>query len=134
MTLQLEQSLDPGHGAAAAASARSAAVRFLKDAARAGRPVTPVTADIVLLVVSELVTNAVRHTPGPCTLHLSRYEAGVGIDVSDTSPDPPVPRPPHVNGAGGWGWILVNHLAEELSVRPTPEGGKTVHAYIADRT
>ncbi|MFD0267993.1 ATP-binding protein [Streptomyces sp. NPDC127106] len=132
MALQLEQRLYLNADAEAAATARSATLHFLQDAARAGRPVARTTADIALLVVSELVTNAVRHTAGPCSLRLARSEDGVDIDVADTSPDPPVQRPPHVEGVGGWGWILVNQLAQELAVRPAPGGGKTIHARVAD--
>ncbi|MEU2392701.1 ATP-binding protein [Streptomyces sp. NPDC007369] len=132
MALQLEQRVHLNADTEAAATARSATLHFFANAARAGRPVARTTADIALLVVSELVTNAVRHTAGPCSLHLARSEGGVDIDVADTSPDPPVQRPPHVEGVGGWGWILVNHLTQDLAVQPTPDGGKTIHARVTD--
>lgn len=48
-------------------------------------------------------------------------------DVTDTSSAPPVPRLPHLSGSGGWGWILVRHIAREVSAVPTPAGGKRVH-------
>ncbi|MEU6309359.1 ATP-binding protein [Streptomyces sp. NPDC047014] len=132
MALTLERSLDLGHDTQAAAGARDATMRFLEESALAGSPVPRTTGDIALLVVSELVTNAVRHTSGPCSLRLSRSATSVDIDVTDTSPDPPVIRPPHVDGSGGWGWILVNHLVEDVTVRPAAGGGKTVHARIAE--
>jgi anti-sigma regulatory factor (Ser/Thr protein kinase) len=46
------------------------------------------TTDAVLLVVSELVTNAVEHAQPPVTLHLHRERVGsrVWIGVSDGGP------------------------------------------------
>ncbi|MFE9841578.1 ATP-binding protein [Streptomyces goshikiensis] len=114
----------------AAVRARAATSRFLGEAVHRGQKVTPAAADITLLVVSELVTNAVRHTRGPCVLDLAVSDGVIWIGVTDTSPTPPQPRPPHVEGSGGWGWILVNHLAQRITVRPSPHGGKTIHARI----
>ncbi|MCX4545679.1 ATP-binding protein [Streptomyces sp. NBC_01565] len=114
----------------AAIRAREAASQILGDAVSRGQRVTPAAADIALLIVSELVTNAVRHTRGPCTLDLKVGDGAIDIKVTDSSPTPPEPRPPHVDGTGGWGWILVNHLARQITVRPSPHGGKIIHALI----
>ncbi|MFC6505381.1 ATP-binding protein [Streptomyces plicatus] len=66
-------------------------------------PVAPRTADDVRLVVSELVTNAARHAPGPGRLEIQTADRGrtVRITVWDTSPAMPQPRPvnPHRAGA-----------------------------------
>ncbi|MFF4319224.1 ATP-binding protein [Streptomyces sp. NPDC001568] len=118
---------------AAANRARAATSRFLHEAAdRSDRSpaVSPPAEDAALLIVTELVTNAVRHTAGPCTLDLALHEEGLDIDVTDGSPEQPVTRPPHVEGTGGWGWILIRHLAREVTVHPTRTGGKTVHACL----
>ncbi|WP_405681003.1 ATP-binding protein [Streptomyces sp. NBC_00868] len=124
----LDQCLPPVDGAAA--SAREATRVFLTHAARARPPTHPGSADIVLLVVGELVANAIRHTNGPCTLHLALDGGHIDIGVADTSPDPPQPRPPHTEGTGGWGWILINHLATNVRIEPAPGGGKTIHTRI----
>lgn len=48
----------------------------------------------VLLVVSELVTNAVRHAPGPFVLELGLVPGGIEITVRDTSSRPRTRGPP----------------------------------------
>jgi anti-sigma regulatory factor (Ser/Thr protein kinase) len=88
-------------------------------------------ADKVLLVVSELVTNAVRHAPGPVVLTLSTSPAGVRIAVRDTSAALPVPRTPDlVSGSGGFGWpAIIQRLATRIDVVTHP-GGKEIHATL----
>lgn len=131
MTLRLHRHLDLLPDTAAAAAARDAALLLLQEAADGGQPVPGAVADVIVLITSELVTNAIRHTGGPCTLDLLLDDHGIDIDVTDSSPVPPRTRAPHTDGAGGWGWILVRALAEDTAVRPTPQGGKTVHARVA---
>ncbi|WP_037808407.1 ATP-binding protein [Streptomyces sp. NRRL F-2580] len=113
-----------------AAAAREATRAFLRQAAHARPPAGPASADIVLLVVSELVSNAIRHTDGPCTLHLALQGESVDVRVTDTSPHPPEPRAPHTEGTGGWGWLLVDQLTTNVHIEPAPGGGKTICARI----
>ncbi|WP_412079459.1 ATP-binding protein (plasmid) [Streptomyces xanthophaeus] len=113
-----------------AASARDATRVFLARAARIRAPARGGSFDAVLLVVAELVTNAIRHTDGPCTLHLELRDDSVDVRVADTNPQPPKPRAPHTDGTGGWGWILVNHLATCIHIEPAPGGGKTICAHL----
>ncbi|MBT2470553.1 ATP-binding protein [Streptomyces sp. ISL-66] len=115
----------------AAAAAREATRAFLDQAGQARPPAGSRSADdAVLLVVGELVSNAIRHTDGPCTLRLALRGDGVDIRVTDTSPHPPEPRAPHTEGSGGWGWLVVNHLATDLHIEPAPGGGKTICARV----
>ncbi|MFB6806955.1 ATP-binding protein [Streptomyces sp. NPDC056387] len=109
-------------------SARDATRAFLHRAARIRPPAAPGNDDAVLLIVGELVANAMRHTRGPALLHLELHGDHIDICVTDTSPDPPEPRPPHLDGTGGWGWQLINHLTTEVHIEPTPDGGKTICA------
>ncbi|MGG8407080.1 ATP-binding protein [Streptomyces sp. 12297] len=118
-------------GRRAAAEARHAALGFL-TAPEQGRPaLEPFAVDSALLVISELVTNAVRHTPGPCALDLRLRPDGVDIDVTDPSSAEPTPRQPGRQGEGGWGWHLVNRLGTDIRIRHHGVGyGKTVHVRV----
>ncbi|MFJ9855739.1 ATP-binding protein [Streptomyces sp. NPDC101150] len=115
----------------AAATARDVATRFLADLRP---PVYEEAADTVVLVVSELVTNSVRHADGAsCSLRLAVCGDAVVVSVSDSSPVPPVGRCPDVDGdGGGFGWPMVRRLAVATSVCVTPRG-KTVHALMPFR-
>ncbi|MFF7457023.1 ATP-binding protein [Kitasatospora sp. NPDC008115] len=69
-----------------------------------------VVTDVVLLV-SELVTNAVRHTGGPGTLLLARGGSLLRIEVTDSSPRPPRSRRPRrPEDLGGLGLFLLARL------------------------
>ncbi|MFJ4776036.1 ATP-binding protein [Streptomyces sp. NPDC088762] len=125
-----QRHLDLPYDVSAAGRARDATSRFLHSAGDRGEPVAPAAVDVAVLVVTELVTNAVRHTDGPCSLDLVLHEGLLDIDVTDTSSELPEPRPPHFNGSGGWGWILIRHIARDVTVTPTPDGGKRVHTCI----
>ncbi|MEV7618422.1 ATP-binding protein [Streptomyces sp. NPDC089799] len=116
---------------AAAARARTEVRRFLDDALGQGHTVSTALQDAALLVTSELVTNAVRHTPGPCSMDVSWSRDGIDIDVTDPSPERPRPRQADPVGTGGYGWPLVHRLASRVDVRSTPQGGKTIHVHLS---
>lgn len=78
--------------------------------------------DAVLLVVSELVTNAVRHTSGWWRLRLRAGHEKLVVEIDDSSPDPPVARAPDFAGGGGFGWHMVQRLAGQVEVRTLPDG------------
>ncbi|MFI8260810.1 MULTISPECIES: ATP-binding protein [unclassified Streptomyces] len=122
----LDRSLS--RGGQPTASARDATRAFLHRATRIRPPAAPGNGDAVLLVVDELVANAMRHTRGSASLHLELNGDHIDICVTDTSPDRPTPRRPHLDGTGGWGWQLINHLATDVHIDPTPEGGKAICA------
>ncbi|AYV32048.1 ATP-binding protein [Streptomyces sp. CJ_13] len=113
----------------AVAQARQAARAFLEAL---GQPaISPDQADTVVLVVSELVTNALRHGGGAYTLRLAAHPGTIEVAVEDPSPRPPRMRTPDlVDGTGGFGWHMVNDLAHHVVVTPGPEGGKTVCAFL----
>jgi anti-sigma regulatory factor (Ser/Thr protein kinase) len=84
-----------------------------------------------LVVVAELVSNAVRHAPGPCVLELTQDGALLRIAVGDTSSSPPVPRVADLTaGGGGFGWHLLHSIADRVDVRPRGGLGKTVTATV----
>ena len=118
-----------GHPSAIA-RARDAADAFLGQLAAAAPPAGERARADVLLVVSELVTNAVRHAPGPLTLCLAPAPGTVQVTVCDTSPTPPRPRPGDLDGGtGGFGWPIVQRLAHRVEVLPRP-GGKEIRALL----
>jgi anti-sigma regulatory factor (Ser/Thr protein kinase) len=112
------------------ARARDAADAFLTTLAGTAPPTRERSHSDVLLVVSELVTNAVRHAPGPLTLCLSFTAGQVQVTVRDSDPTPPRPRQADLNsGAGGFGWAIVERVADRLGVHPLPDG-KEIHAFL----
>ncbi|MEC4020569.1 ATP-binding protein [Streptomyces sp. H27-D2] len=89
-------------------------------------------AEAVLLVVSELVTNAVRHAGGAsCSLGLAVRPDGVAVSVADGSRALPRERAPDLTGGGGgFGWQMVHQLSRTVAV--TVDGtGKTICAVVA---
>ena len=118
-------------GPGTCAHARESAATFLASLAAHTPARDDGAADKVLLVVSELVTNAVRHAPGSVILTLSASPAGVRITVRDTSPALPAPRTPDlVSGNGGFGWTtVIQRLTTDTDVVPRP-GGKEIHVVL----
>ncbi|MFJ3906454.1 ATP-binding protein [Streptomyces sp. NPDC090025] len=88
--------------------------------------------DDLLLVTSELVTNAVRHGGGVTGFALDVGRGSVTVAVSDASRRPPRRREDggFDRGPGGYGWPIVLRLAREVSVEVGPRG-KTVRAVVA---
>ncbi|WP_309057123.1 ATP-binding protein [Streptomyces sp.] len=115
------------------AAARALARSFLADA-RIGRgqEVPDETVDIVQLVVSELVTNARRHAPGPflLTLRVQEREQAVEVTVWDTEPDLPLPRPADPTRVGQHGLEIVMALCRSFAIHREPVG-KRITATVA---
>ena len=87
------------------------------------------------LLVSELVTNAVRHARDidvvMVNLHAGR--TWLRIEVQDTDRHWPQPRIPGRYDDSGFGFILVDALASNWGVRET-EAGKAVWAELDTRS
>ncbi|MDT0457495.1 ATP-binding protein [Streptomyces sp. DSM 41527] len=95
-------------------------------------PPTARTTQNLLLLVSELVTNALRHAGTVTALRLAADHDSIRICVEDASPARPTERSPDLTGRdGGFGWPLVCALAREVTIRPRPGGGKIVQAALA---
>ncbi|MER6335897.1 ATP-binding protein [Streptomyces tendae] len=90
--------------------------------------------DIAALLVSELVTNALRHATGPIGVRLVRGPAGAPgvllVEVSDPLPDPPRERVARPDDEDGRGLQLVASAARRWGTRPG-EAGKTVWFELA---
>ncbi len=90
--------------------------------------------DIAALLVSELVTNALRHATGPIGVRLLRRPAGpvavLLVEVSDPLPDPPRERVARPGDEDGRGLHLVASSARRWGTRPA-DVGKTVWFELA---
>ena len=82
------------------------------------------TQDSLVLLTSELVTNAVLHARTPIELGLTITDDSVVVTVHDLDLARPEQNPYGVR-EGGWGLGLVSALAVESSLDPHPDGGKT---------
>jgi PAS domain S-box-containing protein len=80
------------------------------------------------LVVSELVTNAIRHAEGPITLRLI-HEHTLICEVSDHSSTAPRLRHARATDEGGRGLFLVAQTTQGWGTRYTAEG-KTIWAQL----
>jgi anti-sigma regulatory factor (Ser/Thr protein kinase) len=75
--------------------------------------------DDVLLLVTELVTNAVRHAgvgpDGLLRMEFRLWPQSVRVDVTDPGIDFARIRP-RSSGSGGWGLVLVDRIASDWGV------------------
>ncbi|MEV5106819.1 SpoIIE family protein phosphatase [Streptomyces massasporeus] len=89
-----------------------------------------VTRDNTLLLVSELVTNAVRFAEGPVTVRLIRAGHGLLCEVGDSGNGRPRLRRGDLLDNGGRGLSIVHRLTTRWGVRWT-DTGKVVWAEVA---
>lgn len=128
---------------AALLSAPSWARRHTK-AALGGWQLSPEVIETAVLLVSELVTNALKATcstigqpdlAGPddaeCVAVTLRLMPGrVVIEVSDNDPNPPLVIDADLNAESGRGLMLVQSLSKEWGYFCPPAGGKVVYCVI----
>lgn len=91
-------------------------------------------ADITSLLVSELVTNSLRHATGPIGVRLVRpvsVDGVLRVEVSDPLPDPPRERVADLEDESGRGLQLVAHSSHRWGTRPGRNTGKTVWFELA---
>lgn len=85
--------------------------------------------EALLLVVSELVTNADRHSDGPYILELEGTDAAVSVCVYDSSVALPLRFPRDPERVGRHGLEIVHALAAEVTAERVPVG-KRVRALV----
>ena len=80
--------------------------------------------ETAVLLVSELVTNSVRHARDSDAITLELQAAGtwLRIEVQDADPRWPQPRTPAEFDGSGFGFVLVDALAGKWGVRDTATG------------
>ncbi len=115
--------------------------RFFLDSCRG---ISKDIAETAELLVSELVTNAVRFAGDPAralryseradasliSLSLRHFREGLLIEVYDTDNNPPVRSHPGDYAENGRGLMLVDALSKEWSYFFPPGGGKVVYCIL----
>lgn len=89
----------------------------------------------LLLVVSEVVTNAIRHGGGLAGFEVALLPAGVRLSVHDYSDAVPSAAYgpgtlPQTHEGSGYGWPLIIRLSREIHVERRRAGGKTVTVLV----
>lgn len=116
---------------AADSRAPAAARTFVREASSyvLDRSVPPAVCDDLELIVSELVTNAVR--AGSTTIQVSVEQVGdaVAVHVRDDAGGWPEERNTHIDDPGGRGLPLISAVSSRWGVRMAG-GGKVVWAEL----
>ncbi|MFJ3877075.1 ATP-binding protein [Streptomyces sp. NPDC090077] len=118
-----------GRPAVPPVSAAAARDRVRELLLLAGVGLDGVVAADALLVTSELVTNAIRHGDGVVAFRAAVEDGVLRLSVSDASPRLPAARTGTPDRPGGYGWPLVQRLAEHVDCRARP-GGKDITATL----
>ncbi|MFJ8630755.1 ATP-binding protein [Streptomyces sp. NPDC093568] len=87
------------------------------------------------LVVSELVTNAIRHGGGLAGFEVDLVPDGVRLTVHDYSETVPSAAYgpgtlPQTHEGSGYGWPLIIRLSREIHIERRRGGGKTVSVLV----
>lgn len=85
----------------------------------------PELTEIALILVSELVTNAILHARSEVTLTVTRTSGGLRMEVGDRSSSAPSVRHYSAEATTGRGLVLVDSLADAWGSDIGPSG-KTV--------
>ncbi|GHE97785.1 ATP-binding protein [Streptomyces griseoluteus] len=113
------------------AQARHLAADFLaRVQADHGLPVSQRAMDLTQLVVSELVTNAIKYAPGPVLLDVRIAGDTVEVAVWDSDPVLPVARAADVGRVGQHGLEIVMAVCQSFEAQREPVG-KRITARIA---
>jgi anti-sigma regulatory factor (Ser/Thr protein kinase) len=130
----IEASVAYDGDSACIAEARAFTRDFLtRVQAVAGLPVSGRVMGMVPLVVSELVTNAVKYAGGPCLLSLQVERGAVRATVWDSDPTLPVARAADAGRVGQHGLEIVMAVCQAFEVHREPVGKRiTAVVTLAD--
>lgn len=96
----------------------------------AGDPAADGLEDL-LLMASELLTNALRVCAGPITVEITAHRASIELSVQDDSPAPVVVRRPELVEPGGRGLQIVEVLSARWGQRAAGGASKQVWCEVA---
>lgn len=87
-----------------------------------------------VFAVGELAANAVLYGRGRFRVSLRHEEGKIVLEVTDSSPEPPVMSAPDLYAERGRGLLIVDAVTKRWGTRPTDDGGKTVWAELEARS
>lgn len=127
-------SLALGGGTSDIALARHTAARFLAEAsAGSGVQASARALDVTQLVVSELVTNALKYAVGPVLMVLRIIEGLLEVELWDSAPSLPVANAADVGRVGQHGLEIVMAVVHSFEVERKPVGKRiTVRIALSD--
>ena len=112
---------------AQATTAPASARRLVTDFCARHPSLAETSRHTALLLVTELVTNAVRHGHGPIGLSVAVEDDRFRVDVTDKGTGLPNDElAGEVLSEGGRGLVLIETMATGWGVHPLVSGGKTV--------
>lgn len=85
----------------------------------------------ILLVTTELLSNAVKAASKPILLSLEGHRNRVDISVIDDNPDPAVRLPAGIDSPGGRGLLIIDRIADDWGQNARGDGTKEVWAQLA---
>jgi anti-sigma regulatory factor (Ser/Thr protein kinase) len=83
-----------------------------------------------MLVADELVSNALRHGDGMTRFSACVHDRDLVIRVRDRSAHVPDDQPYDPTRPGGFGWLMIQHLSQRVSI-DRHDDGKTITAVLA---
>jgi anti-sigma regulatory factor (Ser/Thr protein kinase) len=90
--------------------------------------------DSVVLAMTEMVTNSVRHGTAPIQVELVGDSHLLLLRVSDGSSALPGPSDRGIGAEGGRGLAMIDAVTTRWGVWPRPGGGKTVWCEFSGRS
>lgn len=102
----------------------------LSDWGISGSPAEDAVVDDLLLVATELLSNAVKFSSGSVSLALSRKGRNLRVSVTDTAPAPATQRASGPDASGGRGLAIVAALSRRWGQTPFADGRKEVWAEV----
>jgi two-component sensor histidine kinase len=88
---------------------------------------TPHQASVLILLVSELATNCVKHSRTDFEVTIDVNDSSARVQVADEGPGLPRPGDPRPHDTSGRGLLVVQELSDEWGILPGDNGkGKTV--------
>ena len=87
--------------------------------------------DVVALLITEVVTNAIVHARTPIVMTVQKTGGTIRVEVHDEDPTLPVVQRAEPYQPGGRGMAIVAGFADAWGAKAAPPNGKTVWFEVA---